>query len=105
MFSVYSEAMVNWGLPGGYSDNTPANAGDIRDVGLIPVSERSPGRGRGNPFQYSCLENLMDRRAWLAPVYRVAKNQIQVKQLTTHGQLAYTSFCKGIFPFNIMLSP
>ena len=42
----------------------PANAGDIRDVGLISGSGRSPGEGHGNPLQYSCLENPMDRGAW-----------------------------------------
>ena len=41
--------------------NMPANAGDIRYVGLIPGSGRSPGRGHGNPLQYSCLENPRDR--------------------------------------------
>ena len=41
--------------------NLPANAGDIRDEGLIPGSGRSPGEGNGKPLQYSCLENLMDR--------------------------------------------
>ena len=51
----------------------PANAGD-RDVGLIPGSGRSPGEGNGNPLQYSCLENLMDREAWQAIVHRVAKS-------------------------------
>ena len=44
--------------------NLPANAGDIRDVGLIPGSGRSPGGGQGNPLQYSCPENPMERRAW-----------------------------------------
>ena len=43
--------------------NLPANAGDIRD-GFIPGSGRSPGEGHGNPLQYSCLENPMDRGAW-----------------------------------------
>ena len=47
--------------------NIPANAGNIRDVGLIPESGRSPGGGHGNPLQYSCLENPMDRGAWQAP--------------------------------------
>ena len=42
----------------------PANAGDIRDAGLIPGLGRSPGEGNSNPLQYSCLENLMDRGAW-----------------------------------------
>ena len=41
----------------------PANAGEVRDAVLIPGSGRSPGGGHGNPFQYSCLENLMDREA------------------------------------------
>ena len=41
--------------------NPPANAGDIRDVGLIPGSERSPGGGHKNPLHYFCLENPMDR--------------------------------------------
>ena len=44
--------------------NLPANAGDLRDSGLILGLERSPGEGHGNPFQYSCLENLMDKGAW-----------------------------------------
>ena len=50
--------------------NTPANAGDVRDVGLIPGSGRSPGEGKGYPLQYSCLENPMDRGAWQATVHR-----------------------------------
>ena len=54
--------------------NPPANAGDIEDVGLIPVSGNSPGGGHGNPLQYSCLENPMDRGAWWAAVHRVARS-------------------------------
>ena len=46
--------------------NTPANAGDVKDVGSIPESGRSPGGGNGNPLQYSYLENPMDRGAWQA---------------------------------------
>ena len=46
--------------------NLPANAGDTRDAGSISGLGRSPGEGNGNPLQYSCLENSMDRRAWLA---------------------------------------
>jgi len=50
-------------LPGGsVVKNPPANAGDTRDIGLIPGSGRSPGGGYGNPLCYSCLENPMDRR-------------------------------------------
>ena len=44
--------------------NPPANAGDVRDTGPVPGSGRSPGGGNGNPLQYSCLENPMDRGAW-----------------------------------------
>ena len=51
--------------------NPPANAGDVRDSGLIPGSGRSAGAGNGNPFQYSCLGNPMDRGAWGATVHRV----------------------------------
>ena len=46
--------------------NQPANAGDVRDSGLIPGLGRAPGGGHGNPLQYSCLENPMDRGAWQA---------------------------------------
>jgi len=55
--------------------NPPANAADIRDVGLIPGSGRSPGRGHGNSLQYFCLENPMDRGAWQATVHGVANSQ------------------------------
>ena len=49
--------------------NPSANAGDVRDAGLIPDLRRSPGGGLGNPLQYSCLENPMDRGAWWAIVH------------------------------------
>ena len=55
--------------------NPPANAGDVRDMGSIPGSGRSSGGGRGNPLQYSCLENPMDRGAWCATVHGVKKSQ------------------------------
>jgi len=51
----------------------PANAGDIRDAGSIPGLGRSPGEGHGNPLQYSCLRNPMDRGAWWAIIHRVAE--------------------------------
>ena len=63
------------GFPGGANGKEPAWQGklDKRDAGLIPGSVRSPGGEHGNPLQYSCLENSMDRRAWQATVHRVAK--------------------------------
>ena len=64
--------------------NLPVNAGDIRDSSLIPGLGRFPGGGHGNPPQYSCLENPMDRGAWRATVHRVAKSQTQLKQLSMH---------------------
>ena len=54
--------------------NTPANAGDARDVGWIPGSGKSPGVGNGNLLQLSCLENPTDRGAWWARVQGVAKS-------------------------------
>ena len=54
--------------------NLPANAGDLRDMGSIPGSGRSPGEGQGNPLHYSCLENPMDRGAWWPIVHGVTKS-------------------------------
>ena len=75
---------LNWmncyGLPSGsVVKNPPANAGD---TGLIPGLGRSPGGGNGNPLQYSCLENTMDRGAWQAIVLVVAKSQTWVSNWT-----------------------
>ena len=61
--------------------NPPA---DVGDTGSIPGSGRSPGREHGNPLQYSCLKNLMDRGAWQATVHRVTQNQTQLKRLSMH---------------------
>ena len=66
--------------------NLLANAGNIRDLGSIPGSGRSPGGGHGNPLQYSCLENLMDRGAWQATVHKVAQSQTLLKWLSIHAQ-------------------
>ena len=75
------------GFPGGASiKNPPANSRGIKDVGLIPGSERSSGGGHGNPLQYSFLENPMDRGAWWATVCRVAKSWTQQKWLSSHAQ-------------------
>ena len=64
------------GFPGGVVvKNPPANAGDAGVTGLIPGSGRLPGGGNGNPLQYSCLENPMDRGAWWTIVHGVPKSQ------------------------------
>ena len=55
-------------------NNSPANSGDVRDANLIPESGRSPGGGHGNPLQYSCLENPMDRGAWQAVVHGITES-------------------------------
>ena len=64
--------------------NQPANAGDIRDVGSIPGLGRSPEGGHDNRFQYSCLENPMDRGDWQATVHRVTESWTHSKQPSTH---------------------
>ena len=67
-----SQAELRWVFPGGSDGKESAcNAGD---PGSIPRSGKSPGEGNGNPLQYSCLENPMDREAWQATAYGVAKN-------------------------------
>ena len=64
--------------------NRPASAGDVRDTSSIPESGRFPGEGNGNPLQYSCLENPVDRGAWWATVHRVSKSQIRLKRLSMY---------------------
>ena len=56
-------------------DNPIANAGVARDAGSIPGLGKSPEGGNGNPFQYSCLKNPVDRRAWQATVHGVSKSR------------------------------
>ena len=56
--------------------NPPTNAGDAEVMGSVAGLGRSPGEGNGNLFQYSCLENSMERRTWRALVHGVAKSQI-----------------------------
>ena len=63
--------------------NPPANTGDAGDMSSIPGVERSPGGGHGNPLEYSCLENLIDKGAWQATIQRVTKSQTQLSDSTT----------------------
>ena len=62
--------------------NLLANEGDVRDMGFIPGSGRSPGGGHGHLLQYSYLENPLDSGAWWATVHRVEKSQTQLKRLS-----------------------
>ena len=64
--------------------NSRAKEREARDVGSIPGSGTSPEGGHGNPLQYSCLENPINRGAWQATVHRVTKSQTQLKQLGMH---------------------
>ena len=62
---------------------TEASAYNTGDLGLIPGLGRPPGEGNGNPLQYSCLENPMDRGAWQTTVHGAAKSQTRLKGLST----------------------
>ena len=64
--------------------NLPASAGDTREVGLIPGSGRSSREGNGNPLQYSCLRNPVDRGDWWVTVREVAKELDTTEHLNTH---------------------
>ena len=82
-YRFFKTIKVFHGFPSGsLVKNPPANEGDSGDVGLIPGLGRSPGGGNGNPLQYSCLRNPMDRGACQATVYRVTKSWTQ---LSTHN--------------------
>ena len=69
-------------LSGSMVKNPPGNAGDLGDEGSNPGLERSPGEGNGNPLQYSCLENPMDRGAWQTTVQGVAKVRLSNYECT-----------------------
>ena len=63
------------------SKESACSTGVVEDLVSIPGLRRSPGRGHGNPLQYSCLENPMDRKAWWATIHKVAKSCTQLKQV------------------------
>ena len=73
--------------------NPRVNTGDIKDTGSDTELGRSPGGGHGNPSQYSCLENPMDRGAWWATVYRVTKSWTWLKRANMHTCILVTAKC------------
>ena len=82
IFSFSTSSSHDWGLPGGSDGKESAcHAGDL---GLVPGSERSPGEGFGNPLQYSCLENPLDRGDWQAAVHGVSKSRTRRSDLHFH---------------------
>ena len=81
--------------------NTLVKTGNIRDTGSIPESGGSPGGGRGNLLQYSCLENPMDRGAWPTTVHGIAKSQTQLKRFSTYMHCTWLNVgteAQGDFP-------
>ena len=88
-FTIFRISKIYRSFAGAAIKNLPANAGDVRDAGLIPGSGRSPGEGHDNPLQYSCLESPMDRGTWRATVHRVTKSQTQLKWLGMHARKVY----------------
>ena len=89
------------GFPGG--SEVKASARNAGDLGSIPGSGRSPGEGNGNPLQYSCLENPMDREAWWATVHGVAKSRTRLSDFT-HRPARRTQICKQFQVFLRMWS-
>ena len=93
--------MLRMGFPGGIVvKNQPANARGIRDTGLIPGSEQFLGGGHGNPLQYTCLENPMDRGTWQATVHSVIRSWTQPKWLSMHAKNMFSCVrnCQTVFP-------
>ena len=82
-----SAIVINRVSPVAQCKESTCNAGDTEQTSLIPESGRSPGGGHGNPPQYSCLENPMDRGAWRAAVHGITKSWTQLKRLRTHTLL------------------
>ena len=76
----YCSFIVTFGDPGG--SDSKASVYNAGDLGSIPRSGRSPGEGNGNPLQYNCLENPMDRGAWQATIHGVAKSRTQLSDFT-----------------------
>ena len=77
--------------------NLLANSGDKKEMGSIPGSGRSSGGGHGNPLQYSCLENPVDRGAWCTTVHGISKSQTRLKQLNIHAWLYFALKMHNIY--------
>ena len=84
--------------------NLPASARDARDMSSSPGSRRSPGGGHGNPLQYWCLENPMNRGAWRATGRGVTKSQTQLQWFSTHTLLIIPGYNSWDFPLFIIYS-
>ena len=89
------------GFPGG--SEVKASACNVGDLGLIPGLGRSPGEGNGNPLKYSCLENPMDRGAWWATVYGVAKSRTRLSDFTYVVKVLILFFIVYISPSDIYI--
>ena len=88
---IYVCMSVYMGFPGG--SEVKASASNVGDLGSIPGLGRSPGEGNGNPLQYSCLKNPMDKGAWWATVHGVAKTQTRLSNLTFDFQYCISFQC------------
>ena len=89
------------GFPGG--SEVKASACNVGDLGLIPGLGRSPGEGNGNPLKYFCLENPMDRGAWWATVYGVAKSRTRLSDFTYVVKVLILFFIVYISPSDIYI--
>ena len=103
MQHLHSALVEGMGFPGGSDGKESAcSAGD---PSLIPECRRTPGEGNGNPLQYSCLGNLMDREAWQSTVHGVTKSQMQLSDSThrlyggANGYLLQEDLCQHAMPF------
>ena len=85
-YLAWSQAILRASQLAQWVKNLPAMQEMQENVGSMPGLGRSPGGGHGNPLQYSCLENPMDRGAWQAAVHRVAQSWTRQKLLSTHAQ-------------------
>ena len=85
VLDIYKKLYSVYGLPRWLSGkDSTCNAGATGDAGLIPGLGRSPGGGHGNPLQYPCLENPVNKRAWWATVQRLSKSWTQLMQLSMY---------------------